>query len=357
MKTPLYDQHVKLGAKMTEFAGWTMPVQYKGIAHEVEVVRKKVGLFDICHMGEFIVSGEYALSLIQYVTTNDVSKLTIGHAQYSLLCNPEGGVIDDLIVYRTGQQEYLLIVNASNVKNDFDWIKSHNSFAASLTDKSDDTALIAVQGPLAEQLLNSIAGADLKSLKRFNITDSKISGIRCKIARTGYTGEDGFEILCAMSDVEKLWLSLLENGEPLGVEPIGLGARDVLRVEPAYSLYGNELSMETSPVAARLMWVVKPDKGDFIGKSAILDAKKTGTKTILIGIEAIDRCIPRHGCDIIVDGLKVGSITSGTFSPTLGKSIALGYIDRKFSKVGTIVNILTSGRTCACKVVPTPFYK
>jgi aminomethyltransferase len=363
MRTPLYEEHVELGAKMTEFAGWEMPLQYAGIAHEVEVVRTKVGLFDISHMGEFVISGPHALALVQYVTTNDASALEVGKAQYSLLCDENGGVIDDLIVYRTGEQEYLLVVNASNEKSDFEWIASHNAFGATLENQSADTALIALQGPLAERVMYPLAAFDAASLGRFGITRGKVAGIDCHVARTGYTGEDGFEIFCAASGAVDLWTSLMV-AKVLGAEPIGLGARDVLRLEAAYPLYGHELTRDTTPVAARLMWVVKPDKGDFIGRDAILSAKQTGEKRTLVGIEAIDRCIPRHGCDVMNQGAVVGSITSGTFSPTLGKAIALAYIDKASAVVGTEVEVVTSfdklrmrGRTCACRVVPTPFYK
>lgn len=357
MRTPLYEEHVRLGAKMTEFAGWEMPLQYAGIAHEVEVVRTKVGLFDICHMGEFLISGPNALDLIQNVTTNDASALEVAKAQYGLLCNERGGVIDDLIVYRTAEQEYLLVVNASNEPADFEWITSHNTFGAKLENQSPDTGLIAVQGPNAEGLVQGLADFDVKGLERFHITQGKVAGIDCRIARTGYTGEDGFEILCSVTDVTHLWTALLDAGKDLGVEPIGLGARDVLRLEAAYPLHGHELTHETTPVAARLMWVVKPEKGDFIGRDAILQAKGAGEKRTLAGIEAIDRCIPRHGCDVMNQGAVVGSITSGTFSPTLGKAIALAYIDKASAAVGTEVEVATGGRTCACRVVPTPFYK
>lgn len=357
MKTPLYDEHIKLGAKITEFAGWDMPLQYTGIAHEVEVVRTKVGLFDICHMGEFVVSGSDALDLVQYVTTNDISNLSIGAAKYSLLCDENGGVIDDLIVYRTGFEEYLLVVNASNAETDFNWISSHNPFGATLTDIST-MSLIAVQGPLAEKLILSLADFDVTGLDAFHIeTAKKVAGVTCSVARTGYTGEDGFELLCAAPDTSALWNALMDAGKPLGVEPIGLGARDVLRLEAAYSLHGHELSREITPVAAQLMWVVKPDKGDFIGRDAILRALKTGEKRVLAGIEAIDRCIPRHGCDVVKDGIAVGNVTSGTFSPTLNKAIALVYINSEFAKVDTQVSVVMGTRTCACRVVSTPFYK
>lgn len=357
MRTPLYDEHVKLGAKMTEFAGWEMPLQYAGIAHEVEVVRTKVGLFDICHMGEFVVFGRKALDLVQHVTTNDASALEVGAAQYSLLCDENGGVLDDLIVYRVGEEEYLLIVNASNEQSDFDWIASHNPFGAGLGNMSAMTSLIAVQGPGAVGLVQGLADFSVDGLDRYHIGSGEVAGVKCRVARTGYTGEDGVEILCPMSSALALWTALLDAGKDLGAEPIGLGARDVLRLEAAMPLYGHELTRKTTPVAARLMWVVKPDKGDFIGRDAILRAKEAGEPRTLRGIEAIDRCIPRHGSDLMNNGQAVGSITSGTFSPTLGKAVALAYVDNEFSAVGTELELAAGTRTCRCKVVPTPFYK
>jgi len=370
MKTPLYDEHIKLGAKMTEFAGWDMPLQYAGIAHEVEVVRTKVGLFDISHMGEFVIHGADALDLIQYVTTNDAKKLMIGAAQYSLLCNESGGVIDDLIVYRTGFEEFLFVVNASNAATDYEWITSRNVFGAGVTDVSANTALIAVQGPNAAAMVGKMEPLDISDLKRFHVMAGKIGGIDCWVARTGYTGEDGFEIMCRGEDAVALWNALMDAGRDYGVEPIGLGARDVLRLEAAYPLHGHEITPETTPVAAKLMWVVKPDKGSFIGRDAILRSKETGEKRTLVGIEAVDRCIPRHGCEIVtlnsvqgpVDagsahGAVVGAVTSGTFSPTLNKAIALAYINKECAAIGAEVSVVTGGRTCACRVVPTPFYK
>jgi len=360
-----------MGAKMTEFAGWEMPLQYAGIAHEVSIVRAKVGLSDISHMGELVISGPNALALVGHVTTNDASALAVGAAQYSLMCDKSGGVIDDLIVYRTGSEEYLLVVNASNVETDFEWIASHNAFGAKLEDISADTALIAVQGPLSAELLEPLSEFDTATLGRFHIRRALVAGIQCRAARTGYTGEDGFEILCAASDAVDLWRSLLVTGRPLGAEPIGLGARDVLRLESAYSLYGHELTRETTPVAARLMWAVKPTKGDFVGRDAILQAREKGEKRVLAGIEAIDRCIPRHGCSIVTLNLiqgppemlnqvqhdVVGVVTSGTFSPTLSKAIGLAYIDRECAAIGTELSVVTGGRICACRVVPTPFYR
>ncbi len=357
MRTPLYEDHVKRGAKITEYAGWDMPLQYAGIAHEVEVVRNKVGLFDISHMGEFAVTGPNALALLQYVTTNDVFALQIGRAQYSLLCNENGGVIDDLIVYRLAEQEYLLIVNAANEKKDFEWISAHNSFGAELENQSAQTALIAVQGPDAERTMQNVAEVDVKTVGRFQIELTQVAGHWCRVARTGYTGEDGFEVLVAVDECADVWNALFISGDEFGAEPIGLGARDVLRLEAGLPLYGNELTDKTTPVEARLMWVVKPNKGDFIGKEAILRTKEAGVSRKLGGLEAVDRCIPRHGCDVLSGEEVVGVVSSGTFSPTLGKGIAMAYLDESSSEVGSEVQVKTGSRTWACRVVSTPFYK
>jgi len=357
MKTPLYDAHLRSGARMTDFAGWEMPLQYAGIAHEVAVVRGKVGLFDVSHMGEFVISGPNALPLVQYLTTNNVEALDVGKAQYTLMCDENGGPIDDLIVYRTGSEEFLLVVNASNERADYQWILLHNTFGAEIENQSADTALIAIQGPMAERAIEDLSQFYVKSLGRFHIARSRVAGIDCRIARTGYTGEDGFEILCASSDAVELWHALMEAGKPFGIEPIGLGARDVLRLEAAYPLFGHELTREMTPVAAHLMWVVKPEKGEFIGRDAILRASKADPKKILVGLEALDRCIPRHGSDVLVEEEVVGRVTSGTFSPTLARGIALAYVDVEHAAVRTELQIDTGGRACACRVVPTPFYK
>lgn len=357
MKTPLYDAHLRSGAKMIDFAGWEMPLQYAGIAHEVGVVRDKVGLFDVSHMGEFVVSGPNALSLVQYVTTNDVNALPVGKAQYTLMCDENGGPIDDLIVYRTGLEEYLLVVNASNERADFQWLLLHNAFGADIENQSAKTALIAIQGPVAERVIEDLSQFYVKSLGRFHVARSRVAGIECKIARTGYTGEDGFEILCASSDAVELWRALMEAGSSFGIEPIGLGARDVLRLEAAYPLYGHELTREMTPVAARLMWVVKPEKGEFIGREAIVRADEAGPTRILVGMETLERCIPRHESNVLIDEEVVGRVTSGTFSPTLGRGIALAYVDVQYAAVGTELQIDTGGRICACRVVQTPFYK
>ena len=357
MRTPLYEEHLRLGAKMTEFAGWEMPLYYSGIGREVSAVRSAVGVFDLSHMGELIVSGPEALEFVQFVTTNDASRLEIGQAQYTLMCDESGGIVDDLVVYRLEADTYMLVVNAVNARSDFLWIQQYNQPGADCRDASDDTALVAVQGPASRDLLGPLAGFDLDELHRFRVRRGRVGDIDTWIARTGYTGEDGFELYCSPSDCGTLWWLVLEQGQAFGVEPAGLGARDVLRLEAGYPLYGQELTRTTTPVDARLLWVVKFAKGDFLGKKAIQQAERRRPKRLLVGVEAIERCVPRHGYDIAVNGVHVGYVTSGTFSPTLGKAIAMGYVERRYAEQGAGVEVEIRGKPCACRVVRTPFYR
>ncbi len=357
MRTPLHDEHLRLGAQMTDFAGWEMPLIYTGIAEETIAVRKSVGLFDLSHMGEVVLSGPTALESLQYLTTNNASKLEVGQAQYTLLCDENGGVLDDLIVYRTAAESYLMVVNASNTEADFEWIRSHVLDGTTATNESPSTSIIAIQGPAALSVLAQVADFDVESVKRFNIRQEAVAGIRCLVARTGYTGEDGFELLCAWDDAPGLWTSLLEAGKDAGIVPVGLGARDVLRLESAYPLYGHELSRDTNPVEARLMWVVDLGKGDFVGRDAIRAAKDAGPRKVLAGLEAMERCVPRQGYQVQSGETPVGSVTSGTFSPTLGKGIALAYLSPEFAAKGTELSIMIRNRACAVRVVRTPFYK
>lgn len=357
MKTPLYDQHVALGAKMTEFADWSMPLYYSSITDEVLAVRNAVGIFDLSHMGEFIVSGDAALELLQLVVTNDVSKLEIGQAQYNLLCDETGGVLDDLIVYRLGQGLYMPVVNASNIAQDFSWMCDHNEVSADIQDKSAETALIAIQGPNAFSLMESLTGHNYSDMKRFHIVQGSVSGVDAWIASTGYTGSAGFELYCQAGHASAIWNAVMDAGDKFGAKPIGLGARDVLRVEAGYPLYGHELDRETTPLDAGLMWAVKLNKKRFIGKDAIATAESIGAEKCLVGLEAIDRCIPRHGYNVVVDQESIGQITSGTFSPTLQKAISMAYIKPDYAEPGRELSIDVRGKTCASRVVPIPFYR
>lgn len=357
MRTPLYDIHCRLGAKMTEFAGWEMPLYYSGISHEVQAVRSCAGIFDLSHMGELVARGPGALDSVQFLTTNDVAVLEVGRAQYTLMCNEEGGVLDDLIVYRLDSDLYMLVVNAANAQSDFTWIQAHGRPGAEWEDVSREMGLVAVQGPASSSLLQPMVDFDLNALPKFGIKHGRVGDIICWIARTGYTGEDGFEIVCSAADCPALWTLVLEAGRSVGAEPVGLGARDVLRLEAGYPLYGHELTRATTPVDARLLWVVKFAKPDFLGKRAISQARERGPKQLLVGLEALERCVPRHGYDVTLGQVRVGHVTSGTFSPTFGKGIAMAYVEPSHAKEGARVDVQIRGKPCSCKVVPTSFYR
>lgn len=357
MHTPLFDEHVRLGAKMTDFAGWEMPLQYSGISHETLSVRAAVGLFDLSHMGEILISGTSALESVQRIMTNNASGLREGQAQYTLLCANDGGVLDDLILYRVRGDSYLAVVNASNADMDFEWISAHATPTTEVRNRSAETAIVAVQGPRSEELLSESADFDLAMTPRFHARYGKVSGVECLAARTGYTGEDGFELLCDWNDAPFLWSALLESGGPYDMQAAGLGARDVLRLESAYPLHGHELSREVTPVEARLMWAVHLDKGDFVGREAIESKSAAGSLRRLVGLEASDRCIPRNGHAVLADDVQVGIVTSGTFSPTLQKPIALAYVDREFVQPKADLAIMIRDRKCGVRVTSTPFYR
>ncbi|MHB1000242.1 MAG: glycine cleavage system aminomethyltransferase GcvT [Armatimonadota bacterium] len=356
MKTPIYEYHISQHAKMTEFAGWDMPLYYTGIIHEVNVVRTSVGAFDLSHMGEIYITGRQALDLLQYVTTNDVSRLLDGDALYTLICDDNGGILDDLVIYKLDKYSYMLVVNAINAEQDVKWLKDHNKYDAVINDQTANTGLIAIQGPSSIDFIKSITKSVIP-IYAFKVTDGKIADIDCRIASTGYTGEDGFEIYCSADDCMRLWQFILESGKSYGLEPAGLGARDVLRIEAGYPLYGNDLSRSTTPVDAHLMWTVKLSKENFIGKDAILKAEEKRPQKVLIGIESSERCVPRNNYEIFDDGDSVGHVTSGTFSPTLKKGIALVYLDVNYSQPGRTLCLHIRERSCNCHVVNPPFYK
>ena len=356
-RTPLYHDHVRLGAKMVEFAGWEMPLYYSGIVQEVEAVRSGVGIFDVSHMGQVTISGPSALDLVQHLVTNDASRLDIGKAQYTLFCNEAGGVVDDLIVYRTGEQSYLLVINASNTDTDLAWMKAHNPYQSAEVVHHADRAMIALQGPSAQAALQPLVGSDLTPLRRMRGREDRVAEIEAWVARSGYTGEDGFEICCATDDAHELWSALLAGGEQQGIRPAGLAARDVLRVEVCYPLYGHEINVETSPVDAGLMWVVQSQKGEFLGRQAILEAEARGPEHRLVGIIAEERCIPRDGQIVLMNGSPIGRVTSGTFSPTLKAGIAMAYVRPDSAEPESLVQVDVRGKLCACRVVPTPFYR
>lgn len=355
-RTPLFDEHIKAGARMVSFAGWEMPIQYKGIKEEHSCVRTNVGLFDVSHMGEVFVRGPKALETLQWLTTNDVSKLAKGQAQYSLLPNPQGGIVDDIIVYCVEPgQEYLVCVNAANIQKDFDWMTKNNK-GAEIVNESPQWSQIAVQGPKAMALAAKTLAARVNELKPFTFGAFEFEGASTWVARTGYTGEDGVEIFVPNKAAPELWRRLLSDGESLGVQPIGLGARDTLRTEMKYSLYGHEITDETDPISAGLGWVVKLEKGDFIGRDIIARVKSEGPRRKLVGLKMVDKGIPREGYGLFsIDSKEIGKVTSGTLSPMLNEGIAIGYVPTDISAVGTEVCVDIRGRKAKAVVVKTPF--
>ncbi len=356
--TALTEIHTALGAKMVPFAGFNMPVSYEGVNIEHETVRNGVGVFDVSHMGEFLITGPHALDLIQKVTSNDAAALVDGKAQYSYLPNSTGGVVDDLIVYKIADQKYLLVVNASNIEKDWDWISSHNSMGATMRNLSDEYSLLAIQGPKAADAMQSLTTIDLKSIKFYNFTIGDFAGIdHVIISATGYTGSGGFEIYCKNSEVSQIWENVLKAGADFGIKPIGLAARDTLRLEMGYCLYGNDIDDTTSPIEAGLGWVTKFTK-DFINADALAQEKEKGPEQKLVGFELDDRGIPRNGYDIVDhNGIKIGVVTSGTMSPSLGKGIGLGYVPSVFSKPGSKINIQVRKKMIPATVIKLPFYK
>lgn len=355
-KTALYDIHASHGAKLVEFAGFWMPVQYRGIIEEHRKVRSSAGVFDVSHMGEFEFRGKAAAEFLQRVTVNDVSKLAEFQAQYSAICYPDGGIVDDVIVYRWPDR-YMMVVNASNIEKDFAWLAEHKMSGVELSDVSDNYSLLAVQGRNAQATLQKLTKVDLAAIKYYWFASGEIAGVPAFISRTGYTGEDGFEVGFAPTHSEKVWNAIFDAGKEFGIEPIGLGARDTLRLEMKYCLYGNDIDQTTNPLEAGLGWITKLDKGDFIGREAIAKIKAAGVPRKLAGFEVEGKNIARHGYPILKDGAKIGHVTSGTFSPSLEKSIGLGYVASEHAAVGTELAIDIRGRTVHARVVKTPFYQ
>ena len=353
----MYDEHVKLGAKIVEFSGWSMPVFYTNVISEHINVRGKAGLFDICHMGEIIVEGKDAFKIIQKIITNDLNKLTGGKAFYSSMCLDNGGVIDDLFVYRFNQNKFMIVVNASNVEKDFKWIVGHkDSFDVDVIDKTDGTAKLDLQGPKAEEILQKLTDTDLMNLKRFCFVESEVNCFSTIISRTGYTGEDGFELYFDSSKSVDMWCKLLEVGEEFGLKPIGLGARDTLRIEAGYSLYGHELSEEMNPFEAGTGFVVKLDKEDFIGKGALQKIKDSGLKRKIVAFEMLERGIPRQGYVVVKDGIEIGYVTSGTMSPTFKKGLGIAFVDVDEAIEQNEIHIKIREKLYSAKIVKKPIY-
>jgi len=353
-RTPLFDSHVKAGARMVPFGGWEMPVQYTSILEEHRTVRRAIGLFDISHMGEFEVSGPGAKGVLQRLATNDVSTLEVGEVQYSLLCTPEGGIVDDLTVYRLAADRYMLTVNASTTPKDWQWVTRHGA-GAEWRNVSDDTALIAVQGPRAEALVGRLADIDVTTLFYYQFRRGAVAGVPSLISRTGYTGEDGFELYAASADAERLWSALSSAGAADGVAAIGLGARDTLRLEMRYALYGNDIDETTNPLEASLGWVVKPAKGEFIGRGAIERLRAGGVPRKLVGFEMTDRAVARHGYRILKDGTEIGIVTSGSYGPSVDRYIGMGYVSAAHAAIGSEWDVEVRGKPQRARVVKTPF--
>lgn len=361
-RTPFYDLYSAYAeSRCIDFGGWELPVQFTGIVKEHEAVRQQAGLFDVSHMGEFMVIGSGAEAFLQKMTTNDVSRLTDGAAQYTLLCYPNGGVVDDLLVYRLSEGRYMLVVNASNIDKDFQWLQEHltSEFGeVTLTNVSDETLLLALQGPLAETILAEVTDAPISTLKPFHFIErATVCGVEVLISRTGYTGEDGFEIYAPLDGAATLWNGLLAAGTPHGLTPAGLGARDTLRFEAKLPLYGQELSADITPLEAGVQFFVKLDKADFIGRDALVQQKEAGLPRRLVGLEMIDRGIPRSHYPVYADGVKIGEVTTGTQSPTLKRNLGLALLDTAYSEIGTEVFVEIRGKQLKAVVIKAPFYK
>lgn len=342
---------------MVGFAGWEMPVQYRGVIEEHVGVRSRAGLFDVSHMGEVEVSGPGALALCQDLTANDVSRTEIGQAQYNLLLNEHGGIVDDIVVYRLTETHFLICVNAANTDKDFQWIRERAGKDAEVRDTSSRYVQLALQGPLAEKILQPLTSLDLAAIKPFRFSRGEVSSVSCLVSRTGYTGEDGFELYCDPAEGERLWNLLLDAGSASGLLPVGLGARDTLRLERALPLYGHELDDGTTPLEAGLEWVTKFSKGSFMGREVLLRQKQEGLRRKLVGLEMIEPGIARGEYPIFDrQGLSIGRVTSGTKSPTLGRSIALGYVAIAEAATGNLVAVEIRGRKAAAKIVSLPFY-
>jgi aminomethyltransferase len=354
---PLYDGHPAV--RCIDFGGWELPVQFYGIQREHDAVREQAGLFDVSHMGEFWVRGSSAEAFLQQMTTNDVSRLSPGQAQYTLMCYPDGGVVDDLLVYKLSQDEFLLVVNASNIDKDFAWLSEHLIEDVVLENRSDQTALLALQGPLAQRILSRATDAPLRELSPFHFfSDVMIGGKKALLSRTGYTGEDGFEIYADAADAPSIWSELLRVGEPDGLIPAGLGARDTLRFEARLPLYGQELSPDITPLEAGLSYFVKLDKeGGFIGQEALAGQKEIGIPRKLVGVEMVDRGIPRSHYPVFAGDRQIGEVTTGTQSPTLKRNLGLALLEAKFAALDTEVEVEIRGKKLKAVVVKSPFYK
>ena len=351
-RTPFYEIHKAAGGKLVEFGGWEMPVQYSGILDEHNTIRKAVGLFDVSHMGEVYATGPNAEKFVNNLITNDVNKLVDGQILYSPMCYEHGGVVDDLLVYRFNDEKFLIVINASNVDKDFQWMSEH-ILGADVVNHSSDVAEVALQGPLAQKTLQKLTSFDLNSLKYFYFTEFEIVGVHCLISRTGYTGEDGYEIYFDNANAEKIWNALMEAGKEFGIKPCGLGCRDSLRLEAGLMLYGNDITQDVTPLEAPLKWTVKLDKEDFIGKRALLEKP---IKRKLVGFELLERAVPRHGNEVYIGGEKFDYVTSGIFSPTLQKPVGFAFVPVDLP-LGDGIEVKIRDRLIKAKTCSYRFYK
>ena len=362
-RTPLYDAHVELKGRLIDFGGWELPVQYTGLLDEHTACRTAGGLFDVSHMGEFAVEGKDAERFLNEAFTNDVRKLSVKQAQYSVLCYPDGGIVDDLLVYKRAEERYLVVVNAGNIDKDFSYLRefhANGNYSCTLENRSDEIAQIAIQGRIAEKVLQKIASVNLSDIAYYHFAEgTAVGNITAIFSRTGYTGEDGFEIYCKAKEGPRVWRALLTEGAPLGLKACGLGARDTLRLEVRFPLYGNELTADTNPLEAGLGWVTKLEKEKFIGRDALVSAKTAGLKRKLVGLKVLGNGIARHGYRLLDKNgeTPIGFVTSGTQSPSLKSSIALAYLDNAHSAIGTRVLVEIRSQKVECEVIPTPFYK
>lgn len=359
-RTPFYNHHKQAGAKLIDFGGFEMPVQYDSIRKEHNVVRNSVGMFDVSHMGEFFIKGTHALDLIQHITINDASKLSPGKAQYTAMCYENGGIVDDLLVYMLDEKKYMLVVNASNIEKDYTWVTDNNEFDARVEDKSDEICLLAVQGPKSVDVLQKLTGINLSNIKFYTFEKGALAGFENIIfSATGYTGEKGFELYFDKNeaDAESIWTAILDAGKEFGIEPCGLGARDTLRLEMGFALYGNDITKDTHPLEARMGWLTKLEKGDFIGRSALKKKKEKGLKRKLVGFTIEDqRSIPRSGYDILdEDDNEIGFVTSGTRSITLNKNIGMGYVKKEFAEQDEAIFIKIRNKKAKAIVEQPPF--
>lgn len=357
-KTKFFEIHQKLGAKIVEFAGYLMPIQYSSIIAEHKAVRNSAGVFDVSHMGEVFVTGKNALDFIQYITVNDASKLGAGKIQYSAMCYEDGGIVDDLLVYKLSDEQFMLVINASNIEKDFNWMNKNNFLGVTIENKSDEYSLLAIQGPNSKEILQKICDKNL-DIEYYSFISAKIGGNEMLVSRTGYTGELGYEIYFKGDEkiAEDVWNKIFDSGKSYNIQPVGLGARDSLRLEMGFCLYGNDIDKTTNPLEAGLGWITKLNKENFIAKEILQKIKSEGLKRKLVALTSVEKCFPRHGYEISVNGKIAGHITSGTVSPILEKAIALAYLDANYFETNSTVNFLIRGKEVKADIVKLPFIK